>query len=894
MALDRFRKFLKNDSSPQADPSKEQAKKLLRTYLDEAFDNLGKEYNFNVYPEARENGRAILESDPSIQKAVLLVAVDEMTNPIKIPEASKLDNRKWAKKLGFKDPRNIDEWINNLDATTARDARWEIVCLISLIKYVLIRELLEHALAFQEKEMAFLLDYLCSAETLHPDMPLEDLKHFGGLPLRAIVQTIEDYEKDTGFSAELRPWVDELVKSLEESERPQPWAREVIRRLKNLFEPFPSLMLDKGDAWADRAMQDFQAMKPEEQNSWNQLLLHASSASAARPAKPSPKWLKPAQELMEPIGQKEFSARVRMWFPLVRERGNHRCTTSDENPVDINLHITEYNADMLKGIVWCCVGMDDSELGRSIGELARVCSQNIRGFGPRSIKVVNACLIALGSMPGEEPVILLSGLLHKVKHRTIQKQIEKTLNAVAKKRGISTHDLEEMAVASFGMEEPGLLRQPMGDYTALLRITDGNSTEIRWLKPDGKEQKSVPAEIKRDFPEELKELKKAGKDIQNLLPLHRHRLEASYLRDQRWDFSKWRELYLDHPLMATMVRRLIWQFEKGERTALGAWLDGHLVDINNAPVDWLDHDTQVSLWHPIGYDVDTVLQWREWLERHEIQQPFKQAHREVYILTDAERQTEIYSNRFAAHIIRQHQFGKLCQQRNWRFALRVIHDQPDSIPTLLLPEWNLAAEFWVDAIEGIDRGAESSEAGVYLIIMTEQVRFLDEAGEPVRLVDVPPLVFSEVLRDADLFVSVCSIGNDPEWEDRGPGGYWHNYSFGELSESAKTRKQVLERLVPRLKIAEQCSFTDRYLVVRGDLRTYKIHLRSGNILMGPTNQYLCIVRDQSSVFKAKYQEKLFLPFEGDEMLSLILSKAFLLADDKNIKDRTILGQIQSG
>ena len=35
---------------------------------------------------------------------------------------------------------------------------------------------------------------------------------------------------------------------------------------------------------------------------------------------------------------------------------------------------------------------------------------------------------------------------------------------------------------------------------------------------------------------------------------------------------------------------------------------------------------------------------------------------------------------------------------------------------------------------------------------------------------------------------------------------------------------------------------------------------------------------------AKAGEKVFLPFEGDSTLSIILSKAFLLANDKHIKD----------
>jgi hypothetical protein len=137
------------------------------------------------------------------------------------------------------------------------------------------------------------------------------------------------------------------------------------------------------------------------------------------------------------------------------------------------------------------------------------------------------------------------------------------------------------------------------------------------------------------------------------------------------------------------------------------------------------------------------------------------------------------------------------------------------------------------------------------------------------------------------------VGNDPNWADGGPGGqyrdYWQGYSFGELSATALTRRGLLERLIPRLKIANRCTLTERFLVVRGSIRTYKIHLGSGNILMEPNDQYLCIVPKQS----VTGGENVRLPFEGDNTLSIILSKAFLLADDAKIKDATITSQLKA-
>jgi hypothetical protein len=148
------------------------------------------------------------------------------------------------------------------------------------------------------------------------------------------------------------------------------------------------------------------------------------------------------------------------------------------------------------------------------------------------------------------------------------------------------------------------------------------------------------------------------------------------------------------------------------------------------------------------------------------------------------------------------------------------------------------------------------------------------------------------MRDIDLFVGVASVGNDPTWVPEGArtGPYWHTYSFGELSQSAETRRAVLEPLLPRLKIASRCKLTDRFLVVRGNLRTYKIHLGSSNILMEPNDQYLCIVPDRST--RSAAADGVFLPFEGDSTLAVILSKAFLLVEDDKITDQTITRQIK--
>jgi hypothetical protein len=284
-----------------------------------------------------------------------------------------------------------------------------------------------------------------------------------------------------------------------------------------------------------------------------------------------------------------------------------------------------------------------------------------------------------------------------------------------------------------------------------------------------------------------------------------------------------------------------------------------------------------------------VQKWREFLIRHQIQQPLKQAFREVYLLTEAEINTRTYSNRMAAHVLKQHQFNMLAKTRGWKYSLLGAYDNgiENGMAEIILPEHELKAQYWVNADDAYN------DTGIWNYITTDQVRFVRAADDTVmELVDVPALALSETLRDVDLFVGVASVGNDPAWQDSGgvPGlnNYWTSYSFGDLSELAKNRKEILAGLVPRLKINKVAAIQDKFLVVKGKLRTYKIHIGSTNILMEPNDQYLCIVPDRG---QKSPTEGLFIPFEGDTGLSVILSKAFLLADDDKITDSTITSQI---
>jgi hypothetical protein len=660
-----------------------------------------------------------------------------------------------------------------------------------------------------------------------------------------------------------------------------------------------------GESWSDALNADIGALPRTDQDRWVTVLRHALTATAARP---SAKWLKTGRELVMTLGEEAFRRAMEEWLPRV---GRGRSHTIAKDPRGIGDTIQDENANVLRGFLWLlpllkrCDG--DARLAATVAFSAY---KKVPGVGPRAVKVGNAAVYALSEMVGPEAMGQLAMLKVRVRFGTAQKEVEKAFDAAAQELQLPREEIEELSVPDCGLTGVGLREEMFGDYRVWVEVK-GSNVEVNWFDAKGKSLKSVPASVKKEHAENWKDLQGDIKDLQAMISAQKERIDGLFLEQKTWPASVWRERYIDHPVVGTIGRRLIWSVDGVAVTMI----DGQAQNLEGQTIAIRD-DSTIMLWHPAGRNVEEVVAWRRRIESAGIVQPFKQAHREVYFVTDAERRTERYSNRFAAHILRQHQFNALCGARRWKNKLRMMVDDEYPPASRELAAWGMRAEFWIEGV-GDAYGRDTNDAGTYLRLASDQVRFYrtgaapntahaggggyrarafgpgaEAVNEPLRMDEVPTLVFSEIMRDVDLFVGVGSIGNDPAWQDGGRepryAEYWRSYSFGELSATAISRREMLERLIPRLKIANKCELSDRFLVVRGTRRHYKIHLGSGNILMEPNDQYLCIVPDA----KARAgTPQVYLPFEGDATLSIILSKAFLLANDGAIKDPVILRQL---
>ncbi|MCP2327975.1 hypothetical protein HDA40_006482 [Hamadaea flava] len=478
--------------------------------------------------------------------------------------------------------------------------------------------------------------------------------------------------------------------------------------------------------------------------------------------------------------------------------------------------------------------------------------------------------------PTPEVLTILREARSRVRHKGVPKQLDRKLKMIE----LALADRPEVAtrLPDLGFEADGTLEVAAGPQAAVL-VATAEEVTLSWRADGGKVSATPSAVVKRDH----KEVVAAARDLLKRARAH-HRslvraLESGIAAPAEQTVDRWRAELGGTGLGLAVARGLIWEVE----VSPGRWQSvmpegGDFVGPDGVVVKPVG-DAGIRLWHPIRSTVDEIQAWRERFLAAGLRQPFKQAFREIYLLTPAEEQAGTESLRFAAHIVRYKQFYALVKGRGWSTPMLGPWDGGDFAEAVrVLPggQWRVVLDQ-----EYADADNECAVTG--------RIRFdrrVDGSFRSAGVTEVPPMLFSEAMRDVDLFVGVTSVAADPEWTLRREQhhAYWWETGFGDLTETAQSRRDALARVLPRLNIADRCELRDRWLYVRGSLRTYKIHLGSGNILMEPDDAYLCIVPARGKA------DQVYLPFT-DDRLALILSKAFLLAADGKITDQSILRQI---
>jgi hypothetical protein len=656
-------------------------------------------------------------------------------------------------------------------------------------------------------------------------------------------------------------------------------------RLAELMPAEGEVQLDPGRGpWSQIVFTEIAGKDDITRAGWEALLEHCRMLEQTVPGT---KWRQRTDELTRALGESEVWQTLERWLALGPTPGQPAGARS---PIE--------DSSYQKGVVWCAALSRRPGMASMIADFAIACLRKIPMLGAVSQKVGFACVQGLGATETNEAVSQLARLRAKVKYTVALRLIEKCLHEAAERGGLTVDELEDLAAPSYPLDDEGKTEVAIGDCSAVVRLSEDGEVGVMWRNADSKPVKSVPSHIKKAFPKEVKALAALAKELGEVYRAQRYRLESSFIGTRSMSPVHWRKYFIDHSLLGLMGRGLIWVFSNQhgwERS--GLYASGVVRDPRGETLD-VGAATKVRLWHPLSSEASEMQQWRERVFNERVRQPFRQAFREFYQLTDGERQTRMYSNRFAGIIMRQHQFSSLCRARGWSYRLMGAEFDGFNVPTKMLPSWNIHIEFYVDLPSDRQPSlresalGEQSQSGINLFLGSDQVRFYRDRKE-IALDEVPAIVYSEVMRDIDLFTTVSAVGPDESWSDQGDRGMGilpPGMNVNDVSELLALRLDILSRVLPITDIADRCKVDNSWLVVHGRLGIYRIEVSWG-LALRVTDAGVRHLTIPQKLLDQVHVDFSAIPIELDYRTEMILRKAYVLANDWNIDSPELIRQL---
>ena len=387
----------------------------------------------------------------------------------------------------------------------------------------------------------------------------------------------------------------------------------------------------------------------------------------------------------------------------------------------------------------------------------------------------------------------------------------------------------------------------VGEWVFRLLIDDQGTAEICCSK-DGKQLKAIPAKAKKDpYVVRLTDMKK---QLTEQYRRTRRMFEQAMEDGAEFTLEEMRQL-CENPVVLPIVSKLV--FKSGENLGLftGAVLVGHdRAVLEDRP------DAMLTVAHPLHlYRGGVWHTFQKYLFAHQIIQPFRQVFRELYVKTKDELGA-IHSLRYAGNQIQPKKAVACLKDRRWvadvEAGLQKIYYQDNIIATIYaLADWFTPADIEAPTLE--------------------YVAFYErKTGKALKIDQVPDVIFSEVMRDVDMAVSVAHAGGvDPET----------SHSTVEM------RAAILEFTLPLLRLGN-VRVEGSHAFIDGKLAQYAVHLGSGVVhQLGGTMLSVLPVHSQ-------HRGRFFLPFADDDPKTAeIISKVILFAEDGKLKDPSILEQI---
>ena len=409
---------------------------------------------------------------------------------------------------------------------------------------------------------------------------------------------------------------------------------------------------------------------------------------------------------------------------------------------------------------------------------------------------------------------------------------------------------------------PYMQWKQVSDTNLCLSIDEEGKSQILCQK-NGKNLKSVPSRLGKD-PYVL-ELKEAHRKLKDQHVRAKKMMEES-MKNGSWFTAAETGGLMENPVVKAILKPLV--FACGDFMGfIDTWSEPLEADkaqntLKVSMTSWdgkthmLDGSEKIRIAHPLDlYRAGSWHEYQKYLFEHQIRQPFKQVFRELYVKLPEELGQK-YSRMFAGNQIQPQKTVGCLKSRRW------AADYEEGLQKVYYKE-NIVARIYALADWFSPSDAEAPTL--------EWVEFSDrKTYEALTIENVPDLIYSEVMRDVDLAVSVAHAGGvDPET----------SHSTIEM------RRAIAEFNLPLFGL-KNVTLTGSHAVIEGSRGSYTVHLGSGVVHQkGGAMLHILPVHSQK-------RGKLFLPFvDEDPKTAEIMSKIVLLAEDKKIKDPSILEQI---
>ena len=397
-------------------------------------------------------------------------------------------------------------------------------------------------------------------------------------------------------------------------------------------------------------------------------------------------------------------------------------------------------------------------------------------------------------------------------------------------------------------ESRALLEEQIIEGVSFKITLDENGKATLICAKDGKQLKSVPAKLKKH--ETVLSLTDMVKTLTEQYRRTRVMLERAMEDSTAFTFGELSALSA-HPVVYPMLKNLV--LVSGD--TVGFLTDGGLVN-DDGEIQKLNDSTEIRIAHPFDlYSKGCWKNYQKYLFENKIAQPFRQVFRELYIKT-AEETDMLHSLRYAGNQIQPAKTVGVLKSRRW------VADIENGLQKVYYKE-NIVAQIYAlaDWFSPTDIEAPTLE----WVCFTNR-----KTGEEIKIADIPDIIFSEVMRDVDLAVSVAHAGGvDPET----------SHSTMEM------RAAILSFVLPMFRITN-VKTEGHHAIVDGKLAEYSIHLGSGVVhQIGGAMIPVLPVHSQ-------HRGKIFLPFvDDDPKTAEIISKVLLFAEDDKIKDPMIISNI---